>query len=100
MNNLELLRAHKVRTVKLKEIRKDQLLEMDHYSVLEWKDYMEKLEARKSKQGTSENLGRKISLHGSLFIMRNPPQFIRDQHTDIDFSEFPDADDDFLVPHR
>ena len=97
LHNLEQLRAHKVRTVKLKEIRKDQLRDLDHYSVLEWKDYIGKLEARKSKQGTSENLGRKISLHGSLFIMRNPPQFIRDQHADIDFSEFPDADDDCLV---
>jgi len=45
---------------------------------------MGKLDARKSKQGTSENLGRKISLHGSLFIMQNPPQHIRDAHDHID----------------
>ena len=61
-------------------------------------DYMEKLEARKSHQGTSENLGCKISLHGSLFIMKNPPQRIRDFHSDsVDWSKFPSAEDDCLV---
>jgi len=61
------------------------------------KDYMGKLEARKSNQGTSENLGRKISLHGSIFIMRNPPQHIRDAYDYIDVSEFPNAEDDCLI---
>ena len=61
-------------------------------------DYMGKLEARKSHQGTSENLGCKISLHGSLFIMKNPPQHIRDLHSDsVDWSKFPSAEDDCLV---
>ena len=59
---------------------------------------MGKLEARKSHQGTSENLGCKISLHGSLFIMKNPPQHIRDLHSDsVDWSKFPSAEDDCLV---
>ena len=97
IHNFELLRAHKIRAVKLKELRKDQLSNLDEYTVLEWKDYMGKLEARKSNQGTSENLGRKISLHGSLFVMRNPPQHIRDAYDYIDFSEFPDAEDDCLI---
>jgi hypothetical protein len=47
---------------------------------------------QKSKQGTSENLGRKISLHGSLFIMQNPPQHIRDAHEHIDFTKFSSAE--------
>ena len=64
---------------------------------MEWKDYMGKLEARKSKQGISENLGRKLSLHGSLFIIRNPPQSIREQHPEVDYSKFSAADDDCLV---
>ena len=83
--------------MKLKELRKEQLSNLDEYTVLEWKDYMGKLEARKSNQGTSENLGRKISLHGSIFIMRNPPQHIRDAYDYIDVSEFPNAEDDCLI---
>ena len=54
-------------------------------TVMEWKDYTRKLEARKSLQGTSENLGRTISLHGS------------DQYSNVDFSAFPAADDDCFV---
>ena len=92
VRNLELLRAHKVRTVKLRTVRKNILDDLDFETVLEWKDYMGKLDARKSKQGTSENLGRKISLHGSLFIMQNPPQHIRDAHEHIDFTKFPSAE--------
>ena len=54
--------------MKFSQLRKDQLRDLDHYTVMEWKDYMGKLEARKRQQGTSENLDRKISMHGSLFI--------------------------------
>ena len=61
-------------------------------------DYMGKLEARKSHQGTSENLGCKISLHGSLFIIKKPPQHIQYLHSDsVDWSKFPSAEDDCLV---
>ena len=97
VRNLELLRAHKIRTVKLRTVRKDVLDDLNLETVLEWKDYMGKLDARKSKQGTSENLGRKISLHGSLFIMQNPPQHIRDAHEHIDFSKFPGAEERCLL---
>jgi len=83
--------------VKFSQLRKDQLRDLDRYTVMEWKGYMGKLEARKSQQGTSENLGRKISLYGSLFILRNPPQSIRDLHKDVDWSKFLPADDDCLV---
>ena len=52
LRNLEQLRAHKIRTVKFSLLRKDQLRDLDHYTVMEWKDYMGKLEARKSQQGS------------------------------------------------
>jgi hypothetical protein len=55
--NLVKLCAHKIRTVKLRKLRKDELENLDAYTVMEWKDYMGKLEARKSKQGTSETSG-------------------------------------------
>ena len=82
--NVTKLTAHKVRTVKFRKVRKDQMMNLDGETVMEWKDYMGKLEARKSLQGTSESLGRKISLHGSLFIMKNPPQETRDEHEGVD----------------
>jgi hypothetical protein len=95
--NLLKLCAHKMRTVKFRKVRKEQLENLDAYTVMEWKDYMGKLEARKSKQGTSENLGRKISLHGSLFIMKNPSADIRKDYPDVDWTMFPPADDECLV---
>ena len=50
--------AHMIRTVKFSQLRKYQLRDLNHYTVMGRKDYMGKLEARKSQQGTSENLGR------------------------------------------
>ena len=97
IRNKDQLRAHKVRTVKLRELRKEQLMNLDAETAMEWKDYMGKLEARKSMQGTSENLGRKISLHGSLFIMRSPTADIRAAHPEVDWTKFPAADDDCFV---
>ena len=61
------------------------------------KDYSGKLEARKSKQGTSENLGKKLSNHGSIVIMRNPTEELRAQHTSVDWSKFPSADEDVYL---
>ena len=72
LRNLEQLRAHKIRTVMFSQLRKDQLRDLDHYTVMEWKDYMGKLEARKSQQGTSENQG--FVHHGQLLLEHRPMQ--------------------------
>ena len=35
--------------------------------------------------------------HGSIFVMRNPPQGTRDQHQDVDWSQFPAASEDVYL---
>ena len=70
--NLEQLRAHMIQTVKFSQLRKDQLRDLNHYTVMGRKDYMGKLEARKSQQGTSENQG---FVHlGQLLLEHRPMQ--------------------------
>jgi hypothetical protein len=61
------------------------------------KDYSGKLETRKSKQGTSEGLGPKLSNHGSIFVFRNPPAAVREQFTTVDWASFPPASEDCYV---
>ena len=66
LRKLKEARAHKMRTIDFRP-RKDEIIRnLDATTALEMKDYSGKLEARKSKQGTSENLGTKLSNHGSI----------------------------------
>ena len=41
------------------------------------------------RKGTSENLGKKLSLHGNLTTMRNPDQSIRNEYSNYDWGPFP-----------
>ena len=95
--NLELAFAHKMRTHVLAKSKPRTLETLDHCTVLALKDYMGKLEARKINQGTAENMGKKLSNHGSVYILRNPPQHIRANHPEIEFSSWPPSSDDCLV---
>ena len=90
-------RAHKMRTIQFRRRKHRIIRELNTTTALEMKDYSGKLEARKSKQGTSENLGKKLSNHGSIFVMRNPPQETRDQHEDVDWTQFPGASEDVYL---
>ena len=38
-----------------------------------------------------------MSNHGSIFVMRNPPQETRDQHQDVDWAQFPAASEDVYL---
>ena len=88
----ERLQAHKVRTIAFKRRKHKIISEMDNSTVMEMKDYSGKVEARKSAQGTSENLGQKLSNHGSVFVMRNPSAEVRARFPGADFSTLPPAD--------
>ena len=90
-------RAHKMRTIQFRRRKHRIIRELNATTALEMKDYSGKLEARKSKQGTSENLGKKLSNHGSIFVMRNPAQEIRDRHQDVDWGQFPAASEDVYL---
>jgi hypothetical protein len=90
-------RAHKMRTIQFRRRKHRIIRELNATTALEMKDYSGKLEARKSKQGTSENLGKKLSNHGSIFVMRNPSQETRDQHQGVDWSQFPAASEDVYL---
>jgi len=66
IKNLERLRGHKVRTYYFARRKQDLIRSLDFFTAFEMKDYSGKLETRKSKQGTSEGLGPKLSNHGSI----------------------------------
>jgi len=90
-------RAHKMRTIQFRRRKHDIIRDLDAFSALEMKDYSGKLEARKSKQGTSENLGKKLSNHGSFFVFRNPTPAIREKFPLIDWTQFPAASEDVFL---
>ena len=86
-----------MRTINFRR-RKDEIIRnLDATTALEMKDYSGKLEARKSKQGTSENLGTKLSNHGSIFVFRNPTKDIRERHPSTDWTQFPAASEDVYL---
>jgi len=90
-------RAHKMRTIQFRRRKHRIIRDLDEVTALEMKDYSGKLEARKSRQGTSENLGEKLSNHGSIFVFRNPSNDIREQHPEIDWTQFPSASEDVYL---
>ena len=51
-------RAHKMRTIQFRRRKHRIIRELNTTTALEMKDYSGKLEARKCKQGTNENLGK------------------------------------------
>ena len=83
--------AHKLRTIQFRRRKYQIIRDLNATTAIEMKDYSGKLEARKSLQGTSENLGKKISNHGSIFVMRNPGENIRERYPDVDWTQYPAA---------
>ena len=86
-----------MRTIHFRRRKHRIIRDLNSTTALEMKDYSGKLEARKSKQGTSENLGKKLSNHGSIFVMRNPDEGIRSKHEDVDWDQFPAASEDVYL---
>ena len=86
--------GHKVRTTKFRRQKPTTIRQLGAHTMLEMKDYSAKLEARKSAQGTSENLGPKLSNHGSIVVIRNPSSEIRSAFSSVDWSTYPAAEED------
>jgi hypothetical protein len=89
--NLERLRAHKLRTWYFSRFKAHvlELVKNDPTLAFDLSDYWGKLPPRKAQEACGEGTQSGMSVHGSYFVIQNPPLALRNQHQDVDWSLWP-----------
>jgi len=89
---LEQYLAHKLRTYYFSLYKRERLdaVQNDPTRAFDISDYWGKIGPKKSKEGVGEGTQSGISVHGSYFVVANPPAEIRDEWgATVDFSKWP-----------